>query len=320
MNIEPMVVAAEHRIRPHVRATPVTRSGTLSELAGCDVLLKLENLQATGSFKVRGAFSKLLALEDDDLAGGVITASTGNHGLATAYAAGALGARAEIVLPERANPWRLDALRATGAELTFYGEECAEAESWARAEAGRTGRVYLPPYSDPEIVAGQGTICLELLREAARIDAVAVAVGGGGLISGVGCVLKERGLATSVVGCLPENSPVMYDSIKAGRIVTSVIRPTLSDSTAGNIEPGAITFDMCRSYVDDWQLVSEKDIARAMRLVFDEQGMVVEGAAGVAVAGFLSAAGRLGLNQDSTAVIIICGGNIDPADFEEIVS
>jgi threonine dehydratase len=319
MKIEPLVVAAEARIRPHVRTTPVEKSAALSRLAGCDVRLKLENFQATGSFKIRGVLSKLLSLDRDDLSRGVITASTGNHGLATAHAAELLGIDAEVVLPEGANPWRLSALRASGVGLRFHGTECAEAEVWARAEAGRTGRVYLPPYSDPEVVAGQGTICLELLREPAKIDVLAAAVGGGGLISGVGGVLKERGWGTRVIGCVPENSPAMYDSVRAGRIVESQVRPTLSDSTAGNIEPGAITLDLCRTYVDDWALVAERDIRRVVRLVFEEHGMVIEGAAGVAIAGFLDAIDRLELNQDSTAVIIVCGGNVSPDYLDDIL-
>ena len=151
------------------------------------------------------------------------------------------------------------------------------------------------------------------------MDFLAAAVGGGGLISGVGGVLKERGLGTRVIGCVPENSPAMYDSVRAGRIVASEVRPTLSDSTAGNIEPGAITLDLCRSYVDDWVLVGEEDIRRAVRLVFEEHRMVIEGAAGVAIAGFLGTIDRLELNQDSTAVIIVCGGNVSPDDFEDIV-
>ena len=320
MTLTPLVEAAEARIRPHVRETPVDRSEALSRLAGCDVLLKLENLQVTGSFKIRGVLSKLLSLDPGELARGAITASTGNHGLAATHAAGLLGVDIEIVLPEGASEWRVGLLRAAGARLTVRGEECAEAEAWARAEAERTGRVYLPPYNDPEVVAGQGTICLELLREPARIDAVAVAVGGGGLISGIGGVLKERGLASRVLGCVPERSPAMYDSVRAGRVVASDVRPTLSDSTAGNIEPGAITLDMCRRYVDDWILVAEEDILRAVGLVYKERGMLIEGAAGVAVAGFLAAIERLALNADSTAVIIVCGGNANPDEFREVLS
>lgn len=320
MEIAPLVIEAEARIRPHVRVTPVERSPALSELAGCDVWLKLENLQVTGSFKIRGVLSKFLALDPAELARGAITASTGNHGLASAHASRLLGARIEIVLPEGANPWRVDALRASGADLSFHGSECAESEAWARAEALRTGRLYIPPYSDPLVVAGQGTISLELMREPARMDVLAAAVGGGGLMSGMGAVVKERRAPTRLLGCVPENSPAMYDSVKAGRIVASEVRPTLSDSTAGNIEPGAITFDLCRRYVDDWALVSEEEIRRAVRLVFKEHDMLIEGAAGVAVAGFLGAIDRLELNPDSTAVIIVCGGNVNPDDMRDVVS
>lgn len=312
-------VAAERLIREHVRETPLERSEALSEAAGCDVRLKLENFQETGSFKVRGALSKMMSMDAAELSRGLITASTGNHGLACAHAASLVGADVEIVLPAGAAGWRVEALRRTGATIHVHGSECTEAEAWARAEAARSGRAYLPPYGDLDILSGHGTISLELIRQSPRIDALSASVGGGGLISGVAGALKDAGRAPVVLGCQPENSPAMYDSIRAGRIVRSEVRPTLSDSTAGNVEDGAVTFGLCRKYVDEWALVSEDDIRGAMELVFDAHHMVVEGAAGVAVAGFLSAARRLGLNRDSLAVIMICGGNVGPSEHAGIV-
>jgi threonine dehydratase len=308
---------AERRIRPHVRRTPLVRSDRLSASAGRDVYLKLENLQVTGSFKIRGVMNRLLTLAAGERSRGLVTASTGNHGLAVAHAARLLGLDATIVLPRTADPTKVARLRALGVAVESRGAECAESEAWARAFAEPSGRLYLPPYNDPEVVAGQGTIGPELLADLEHVDAVFASVGGGGLIAGVTGFLKDAGQATRAFGCLPENSPVMYDSVKAGRIVESKIRPTLSDSTAGGVEPGAMTFDLCRRLVDDWVLVTESEIRRAMALVALEHDLRIEGAAGVAVAGFLRSVGDLG--PGGNAVIVICGGNIDRAAFEAAV-
>jgi threonine dehydratase len=284
---------AEERIRAHIRRTPLVRSETLSAASGRDVFLKLENLQVTGSFKVRGVLNKLLSLTHDERSRGVITASTGNHGLATAHAADLIGVAATIVLPETADPAKVDRLRERGVRIELRGAECAEAESWARAEGQRRGALYVPPYNDLD------------------------SVGGGGLIAGAAGFLVESGAGTRATGCLPKSSPVMYDSMKAGRIVESPIFPTLSDSTAGGIEPGAITFELCRRFVSRWVLVEEAEIREAMALIHEEHDLVIAGAAGVAVAG-LRKSRRSGA-RGQTAVVVVCGGNVAPAVFEEAV-
>jgi len=324
LEVAALVREAAERIRGHVRETPLERSLALSERSGRDVFLKLENVQIGGSFKVRGVLNFLFSLSPAELERGVITASTGNHGLGLAYGAGLVGTSCVVCLPVGTPQHRVDALRRHGPELIVAGSECAETEAFARQEAERRELVYVPPYNDPRIVGGHGTIGLELLQELDRVDRVFVAVGGGGLVSGIGGFLKEAAGSTTVVGCLPKNSPVMYDSIVAGRIVDSTVLPTLSDATAGGIEPGAITFDLCRKYVDDWVLVDEDEIASAMRFVFEEHRLVIEGAAGVAVAGFLrqAAAGTgagTGTGGGSNDVVLLCGGNVDLALFREIV-
>lgn len=308
------ILSAAERIRPHIAETPLIPSPVLSERTGATVLLKLENRQTTGSFKLRGATNKLLSLSAAQRALGVVTASTGNHGLAVAHAASQLGIAATIFMPESASPRKVAKLRTFDVELRFIPGDAVNAETTARCTADATGRVFVSPYNDPVIVAGQGSVAVEMLRQQPALDAVFVAVGGGGLIGGIGSYASAQGV--QVVGCLPENSPVMLESVQAGQIVEMDGLPTLSDGTAGGIEPDAITFDICRRVVDDWMTVSEAEIAEAMRLVYRESGEVIEGAAGVAVAALLQSGQRF---AGQTVAVVICGGNIDEARFREIV-
>jgi threonine dehydratase len=318
------ILAAESRIRPHVAETPLLLSPILSERTEATVFLKLENRQITGSFKLRGATNKLAGLSAEERARGVVTASTGNHGLAVAHAASQLGIAATIFMPEDASPRKVAKLREFAVELRFVPGDAVNAETSARRTADETGRVFVSPYNDPEIVAGQGTVAVEMLRQQPGLDAIFVAVGGGGLIGGIGSYCKELpgfpkpGSSSSVqiIGCLPENSPVMLESVRAGRIVEMEGLPTLSDGTAGGMEPDAITFDLCRRVVDDWLTVSEAEIVQAMRLIYHSHGETIEGAAGVAVAALLQTGQRF---AGKAVAVVICGGNIDEARFGEIV-
>lgn len=302
------IPAAERRIRGLVAETPLIHAPGLSERTGARVLLKLENRQHTGSFKLRGATNKLLRLSPEERARGVVTASTGNHGLAVAHAASRLDVPAAIYLPESASPQKVAKLRTFPVELCFTpGADGVRAEVEARRVAEETGRVFVSPYNDLDVIAGQGTIAVELLRQEPALDAVFVAVGGGGLISGVAAHLKAGSRPVQVIGCQPVNSPVMLESIRAGHIVDMESLPTLSDGTAGGIEADAITFDLCRSLVDDWIVVTEEEIAAAMDLVLQEHGEVIEGAAGVAVAALLRTGRRF---AGQNVAVIICGGNV----------
>ena len=314
MNVYDEVVAAEARIRPYVRQTPLDAALGLSDAA--QVFLKLENLQATGSFKLRGALNKLLTLDEAQRRRGLITASTGNHGLAVAHALQALGLRGSIYLPETASPQKLAMLRRYDVPLVFHGADGVEAERFARRVSEQEGRVYVSPYNDPHVVAGQGTIGVEILREMPTVDCVMASVGGGGLIAGIGGYLKALRPAIEVIGCLPTNSRVMYESIQAGAIVDRPSLPTLSDGTAGGIEAGAITFALCQQYVDDWVLVDEDAIGQAMRTIFEQHRLVVEGSAGVTVAAFLQIQARL---AGKTVALVLCGGNIDIEKFKAVV-
>jgi threonine dehydratase len=311
------VAAAEGRIRQYVRETPVEASPALSERSGAHVTLKLEQLQHTGSFKVRGAMHRLVRLTPAQRERGVVAASSGNHGVAVAYGGHALGVPVTVYVPRSASPVKLAAMRRLGAEVVQIGDDALLCELEARGVAERSGRAYVSPYNDLDVVAGQGTIGAELTRQVARIDAVLVAVGGGGLASGVAAAVKARFPEARVIGCLPERSPVMAESVRAGQIVELPWLPTLSDGTAGGIEPGAVTFELCRQLIDEFVLVSEAEIAAAMRDMIELHHTLVEGAAGVAVAGLGRAADQL---RGQHAVVVLCGANVSLASLRGVLN
>jgi len=302
MDLASEVAAAEARIRPHVRETPLEPSPLLGE----GVWLKCENLQHTGSFKFRGALNKVLSLPGDER-GLVVTASTGNHGAAVARSAATVGGRAIVYVPEDADPGKLAGIRRLGAEIRPRGADCVETEAAARSFAEAEGLTYISPYNDPAVAGGQGTIAVELERQLGALDAVFVALGGGGLISGIGARLKATRPSCEVVACSPANSAVMHHSLIAGRILEMESAPTLADATAGGVEPGSITFAGCRAAVDRSLLVSEAEIAEAMRLVIGGHHLLIEGAAGVAVAAYRRVAAQYAGRR---VAIVLCGANI----------
>jgi threonine dehydratase len=309
------VRAAEGRARPHLLQTPVVPAVALSAELGSPVVLKCENLQHTGSFKARGAVSKVLSLADEEVARGIITASTGNHGAAVAYAAAILGARALVVVPEGANPSKLAAIERLGGTLEVRGSDPVQSESAARAMAGEGGLTYVSPYNDPAVIGGQGTSGLELLDQVADLAAVYVAVGGGGLASGVAGIVKAISPSTRVIGCSPAASAVMYHSLRAGRILELPLEPTLSDGTAGGVEPGAITFDILGRLLDDFVIVGESDIRRAFLDLIEVEHLLVEGSAAMAYAAARSDAEAVG----GTTAVILCGGNVGTEKLKEIL-
>jgi threonine dehydratase len=295
------ILAAYHRIAPFVRQTPLEYSAEVG------AYLKLEHWQHTGSFKFRGASNKIALLTAEQAAAGVVTASNGNHGLGVAAASRSRGIAAEVFVSSHVPAHKARRIEAMGARLHRAGDDPLTAELAARRAAGATGRVFISPYNDPDVVAGQGTIGVELHRQLPQPDAVFVAVGGGGLIGGIGEYLKAVSPETEIVGCWPENSPVMHQCLQAGSIVAVEERPTLSESTAGGLEAGSVTFDVCRRVIDRGVLVSEDEILRAMRLMLETEHWVIEGAAGVAVAAFLKEARRW---QGKNVIILICGRNV----------
>jgi threonine dehydratase len=308
---------AERRIREHIRTTPLEFSPGLSELSGGTIFLKLENMQLTGSFKVRGALNKLLSLTDEERERGIVTASSGNHGVAMAYLLERFRFKGRIYLPETVSPAKLTALRDYGPEIIFHGQDCVEAEIAARTAAVNENRVFISPYNDPQVVGGQGTTAIELARQCPEMDMVLVPVGGGGLMSGVAAYLKAGFHDIALIGCQPENSPVMYESIKADRIVEWPSIPTLSDGSAGGMEPGSITFEICRRYVDEYSLLSETEIARAVVYMLEKHYLLVEGAAALPVAALLQNPGRY---KGQTVVAVVSGSRISLETLKKVIS
>jgi threonine dehydratase len=308
------IIAAAQRISPYIRETPLEETRELAPET--PALLKLEHLQRTGSFKFRGASNKIAMLSTEQASAGVVTASNGNHGLGVAAAAQARGIAAEVFVSTHVSPAKARRIAALGARIRQAGDDPLTAELAARRAADESGRVFISPYNDRDVMAGQGTIAVEMHRQNPAIDAVFVAVGGGGLIGGIGSYYKSVSPQTEIVGCWPENSPVMWECLRAGRIVDVPEKPTLSESTAGGLEPGSVTFDVCLSVIDRSVLVSEDEILSAMRLVLETEHWVIEGAAAVAVAAFRKEAPRL---QGKTAAIVICGRNLSPEAMRRLV-
>jgi threonine dehydratase len=313
-DVHPLSEAAEKRIRRYVVETPVERSPALSELTGAQVYVKLENLQHTGSFKVRGALNKLLSLGEEERVAGVVAASTGNHGAAVAYGLAALAIPGIIFVPESASEAKVANIRRLGADLRFHGIDGGDTEIFARAYAGAHGMTYISPYNDWDVVAGQGTIGIEIARQLPSVNAIVSSLGGGGMIGGVAGYIKALRPNVRIVAASPRNSKAMIESVKAGRIVETEHLPTLSDGTAGGVEPGAITLELCRTLVDEYIDVTEAEIKHAMRLFIETHHMLIEGAAGVAVAALLQAKERFAAK---TVAVIICGANIGASRLKE---
>ncbi len=282
---------------------------------GIEVLAKCEHLQRTGSFKARGALAKILTLTDAERQAGVVTASSGNHGLGVANALALLGGRAIVYLPENASTSKVAALRRLGAELRAEGNDTGAQELKARAYADEHGLTYISPYNDADVIAGQGTIGVELVKQlkGERLDAVVVAVGGGGLISGIAAVLKQQLPGIKVYGASPAADAAMAESVAAGRIVTVDAKSTLSDGTAGSVEPGSITFDLCRELVDEWIVVDEPAIRDALRAVIDTEHHLIEGSAAMAFA----AARTI---PEGRVAVVSCGANISSKTLAEVLA
>lgn len=309
---------AEALIREHLAPTALWRARGLEAACGSSgsLLLKLENQQPTGSFKVRGAFHKLLTLSPESRAQGVVTASTGNHGAAVAYAAQALGVTVEVVVPEPTPSDRVDAITRFGARVTRRGAECGASELYARELGRTTGRTFVSPYNDHEVMAGQGSMALELRSQAPSLERIYVAVGGGGLMGGLGAALRHFLPDVEIVGCSPDASFAMEAAVAAGEIVEVPHLQTLSLATAGELEQGTVTLEPCQAVVDRWARASEEEIAAAMRAAYLRERILMEGAAGVALSAWMRDVGMGGF--DGQACVVVCGGNVDRGDLVRV--
>jgi threonine dehydratase len=301
------VRAAERRLLPHLVPTRLVESPSLARNA----LLKLETEQPTGSFKVRGAFAALTRLEPGTR---VVTASAGNHGLAVAYAAEKLGLDAAVVVPENASPAKVARLRELPVELLLRGSVYDEAEAYALELAAGAGH-YVSPYNDPDVIAGQGSVAVELLAELEGPLTIVVPSGGGGLVSGIALVAATRP-EVRVIGVESEASPSMRAALDAQGIVRIDPLPSLCDGLGGNLEHGSITYELVRDHVDDVVVVSEADVANGMRHLWREDGLEVEGSAAIGVGALL--AGRI--EVVGRPVCVITGANVDEEAFAQVVS
>ncbi len=313
------IIAADPRIKAvdgGVRETSLDESGIFSERTGTRFLLKGEHLQRTGSFKMRGAMNKLLCLDKSERKQGIITASSGNHGMATTQAARVAGLEATVYEPETISPLKLANMKRLGAQTVLVPGNGVKAEIAGRAAAKQQARTFVSPYSDLDIIAGQGTIGLELAAQCADLAAVYICVGGGGLISGIGSYLKALRPEIDVIGCWPENATAMHLCLERGEIYDTPETKTLSDGSAGGVEPGAITFPLCQQVIDRHVLVSEDEIAGAMCDMAANENFIIEGAAGVALGAAFKTAGDY---KARSIAVVICGRNIALDTFRSVL-
>lgn len=303
---------AHRGIRPQVPVSTLERSRLLSGELGCDVWLKTDHLMPTGSFKVRGSANKIRVLGAAAQQTGVITASTGNHGQGVARAGKLAGVAVTVYVAGTTTRAKMAAIEALGADLVVVPGGPLDAELEARKQAQQRGKPYVAPYNDVDTMAGQGTLGVELAEQAPDLDGVFVCVGGGGLIGGVGTALKALSPRTRVVGVWPAASTCLLDSLKAGEIIETPESPTLSDGSAGAVEPGSVTFPVCQDVIDETVTVSEDEIARAMRKIAEGERWMIEGAAGVAVAGLVKTAEKY---RGKKVAVVLCGRNITVETF-----
>jgi threonine dehydratase len=313
------VIQAQETTAHYAKHTPLVQSKFLSQLCNANIYLKLENQQVTDSFKIRGVMNKLQNLTFQEKTSGIVTASAGNHGKAVAFGAKALGFSAKIVVPTNTPKIKVDGIRQYGAELLLFGATYPESERKAREIAQTEGRLYISPYNDPYIVAGHGTIGLEILNQLPEVDAVVVPVGGGGLISGISIAVKSLKPNVKVYGVQSAAVPIMFESLKSGHIVSPHRHEgrTIAEGLSGGVEKGSITFDIVRQFVDEVFVVREESIRHAVYLLWEHEKQVLEGSSAVAVA-------LLWENKDmfigKNVALVLTGGNIDDVLFQTLLT
>lgn len=310
-NVSPCdIYAARRRLLPYLGTTPLRQSDWLSDHTGASVLLKIESLNLTNSFKIRGAFNAALRLLERGERSPLVTASAGNHGRALALAAQCLGLSATVFTPESAPATKKSAIRRTGAALHDEAADYDAAERLARDYARERGATYVSPYNHPDVIAGAGTIGLEILEGFPDLDVVVAPIGGGGLVSGVALAIKAAAPAVSVVGVEVQASRPFATGFARGVITEVEVKPSLADGLVGNLEPGSMTFALVRRYVDRLASVSESAVRGAMRGMVEYEHLIAEGAGAVATAAVLTEAV---VSPGQRAVVLVTGANVDLA-------
>jgi len=299
---------ARTSIRDEVRKTPLLRSQYLSGLTGSDVYLKLENLQLTGSFKLRGALNRMMKLTPEEKAHGVIAASSGNHAQAVAIGAEKLNLAATVVVPKVTPKIKIDKIKKHKVELIVYGEGYDYAERYARKLAKEKGLTFVSAYNDALVAAGQGTVGLEIVEQLPEVDSIVVPVSGGSILSGIAIAAKSLKPSVEMLGAQPENVAAMYHSLKAGRIIQIPLKRTIAEGLDGNIEDGCITFELIQRYVDEILLFNEDTIKNMIRLLWEKEGQVVEASGAISIAPIVESPKRF---TGKRTVAVITGGNID---------
>jgi threonine dehydratase len=310
------VHAAARRLLNRITRTPVVTSEAWDEASGYRVFFKCENLQRSGSFKIRGALNRLLTLDPEERRRGVVAFSSGNHAQGVALAARMAGTTAVVVMPKDAPLLKLQATRGHGAEVVFYDRQCDDREALARRLSAETGRVLVPPYDDYAIMAGQGTAALELLQDVPSLDALVTPVGGGGLMAGCSTVARTLFPGLTIVGVEPETANDTWLSLQKGERVTIAPPPTIADGVRVT-SPGALTFPILSQNLTDVALVSEDEIRAAVRYLVLRARVVVEPTGAVGAAAVL--AGKLPVERGARVGVVLSGGNIDPDLLMEIL-
>jgi threonine dehydratase len=310
------IQAALGRIRADIRISPCTRSETFSGLTHNSIFLKLDNQQRTGAFKERGALNKLLTLSTDQRARGVIAASAGNHAQGVAYHAGRHGVRARIVMPLPTPLTKVSATRAYGAEVLLHGTNYDEAYEKAVEQSQQDGMTLIHAFDDDAVIAGQGTLGLEILQQHPDIEVIVSPIGGGGLIGGIACAVKESKPSVKVFGVQPARIPSMKEAVAAGKPVTLPSAKTIADGIAVR-RAGERTLPLVQKYVDDIVTVEEEEIANAILLLLEREKTLAEGAGAAAIAAVLNR--KLPMLQNNRVAVLVCGGNIDVTLLARII-
>jgi threonine dehydratase len=316
LDVPKLVLEAIERCQDYLSPTPLEYSMYLSEKIEGEVWLKLDSMQRTTSFKFRGAINKILSLTEAELDKGIVSASTGNYALAVAEAVKIRKHRATIYIAEDIEPSRLELLRSHGLDLVIHGKFAWDAEREARRVAEEEDKIYVSPYNDPIVVGGQGTCGYEISKQLPDVDAVLFACGAGGLLSGSAGWLKYHNPEVEAFGVSPENSPVMYESMRAKKMVEIETFPTLADTCRGNVDLDSITLELCQRYVEEIVLLTETEIEESIRLLFEQHRLVVEGSGALGVGGLLKRKERF---KGKKVIAVVCGRNINLEVFKRII-